>query len=307
MPEKPRSIMRRTASYLLGYQPDSSANANAFNLFGVSDERYHIRGGNQKLPEAIKSYLGAAGFRFGTQLTQISRTDNQNYRLKFKTTATNRFFQEDYDYVVLAVPFAVLREIDYSQAGFDALKHTAIQELGRGRSGKLQLQFNHRLWNQPDLPYRSVGCNGGTYSDTGYQASWEVSRGQAGDSGVLNLFSGGETTAAMKTQVPFATSDNHQAVLDGHNGLSQLESVFRGATAAWNGKVTQSLPHLSPFFKASYAYYGVGQYTKFGGYEKAPQGRVLFCGEHTSQDFQGFMEGGASEGVHAAKELLMAL
>jgi monoamine oxidase len=30
---------------------------------------------------------------------------------------------------------------------------------------------------------------------------------------------------------------------------------------------------------------------------------VLFCGEHTSQDFQGFMEGGASEGKRAAREL----
>jgi hypothetical protein len=48
--------------------------------------------------------------------------------------------------------------------------------------------------------------------------------------------------------------------------------------------------------KASYAYYRVGQYTKFAGYEKARQSRVYFCGEHTSNDFQGFMEGGASEG-----------
>jgi monoamine oxidase len=60
---------------------------------------------------------------------------------------------------------------------------------------------------------------------------------------------------------------------------------------------------LSSFFKASYSYYRVGQYTRFAGYEAAPQGRVLFCGEHTSIDFQGFMEGGASEGKRAAKEL----
>jgi monoamine oxidase len=33
------------------------------------------------------------------------------------------------------------------------------------------------------------------------------------------------------------------------------------------------------------------------------QGSVLFCGEHTSIDFQGFMEGGASEGRRAAREL----
>ena len=46
-----------------------------------------------------------------------------------------------------------------------------------------------------------------------------------------------------------------------------------------------------------------GQYTTFGGYERVRQGNVLFCGEHTSIDFQGFMEGAASEGRHAARQL----
>jgi monoamine oxidase len=47
----------------------------------------------------------------------------------------------------------------------------------------------------------------------------------------------------------------------------------------------------------------VGQYTSFGGYEKVRQGNVLFCGEHTSTDFQGFMEGGAAEGKRAARQI----
>jgi monoamine oxidase len=37
-----------------------------------------------------------------------------------------------------------------------------------------------------------------------------------------------------------------------------------------------------------------------------PQGAIHFAGEHTSQDFQGFMEGGAAEGVRAAKEIIRA-
>jgi monoamine oxidase len=31
---------------------------------------------------------------------------------------------------------------------------------------------------------------------------------------------------------------------------------------------------------------------------------VYFCGEHTSQDYQGFMEGGASTGKQVAKDLV---
>jgi monoamine oxidase len=33
------------------------------------------------------------------------------------------------------------------------------------------------------------------------------------------------------------------------------------------------------------------------------EGGVLFCGEHTSINFQGFMEGGAEQGRRAAREL----
>jgi hypothetical protein len=48
----------------------------------------------------------------------------------------------------------------------------------------------------------------------------------------------------------------------------------------------------------------VGQYTDFGGIEGRRSGGVIFCGEHTTQDHQGFMEGGAFTGVQAAKELI---
>ena len=85
--------------------------------------------------------------------------------------------------------------------------------------------------------------------------------------------------------------------------LGQLETVFPGLTPKWNGKAILSLPKKSPFFEASYSFYRVGQYTDFAGYEAVRQGGVLFCGEHTSIDFQGFMEGGAAEGKRAAKEL----
>src|SRR5262249_54996637 len=129
------------------------------------------------------------------------------------------------------------------------------------------------------------------------QAGWEVSRAQPGRDGILVNYSGGSGTDAMVTRVPFATIEGHAGVrADARNGLADLEQVFPGVTGLWNGKATQSLPHQSPFFKASYAYFRRGQYTSFAGYEGVPMGNIFFCGEHTSQDFQGFMEGGASTG-----------
>ena len=199
------------------------------------------------------------------------------------------------DFLVLAIPFAVLNELDISGAGFDALKHQAIDEQGRGHNGKLHLQFTRRDWLGTG-PWPGVS-NGSSYADTGYQAGWEATRAQSGNSGILVFYSGGSTTDAAVTNQAFANAGNGGVRTDAAIAQSQIAAVYPGLS--WNGKATQSLPHKSPLFRASYSFYRVGQYTTFGGYEQVRQGGVLFCGEHTSIDFQGFMEGAASEGQRA--------
>jgi len=89
--------------------------------------------------------------------------------------------------------------------------------------------------------------------------------------------------------------------------LAKLEVVFPGITPHWNGNATLSTPWLDPLLNCSYSYWKPGQYVGFSGYEGAQQGNIHFGGEHTSQDFQGYMEGGASEGARAANEVLAAL
>jgi monoamine oxidase len=278
--------------YLLAYQPK----AGELAIFGESDETFHIRGGNEQLPRAIANDLGANVVRTGKRLERLGRTAGGRYQLTFSDEEVVA------DFVVLALPFAVLKHIDTDGAGFDDLKKTAIRELGEGRNGKTQLQFKKRLWNS-NGPWPGVS-NGSSYADTGYQASWDVTRGQAGAPGILVFYSGGSVTTAMRTRTAFSTGSNPDAVADAVDALHRAEPVFPGLSAEWNGRTTQSLPHLSPFFQASYSFYKVGQYTQFAGYEKARQGGVYFCGEHTSQDFQGFMEGGASEGARAAKQIV---
>lgn len=289
--------------YLLGFQPDSKR----LSIFGESDETYHIRGGNQRLPVAMAGHLDQhlGNIRLGHVLRRLAATSDGRYELSFDRADRSGSVSVMADFVVLALPFAVLRGIDTAAAGFDARKNLAIHELGRGRSGKTQLQFASRLWNRRG-PWHGVS-NGSSYSDTGYQAGWEATRGQPGDGGIMVFYSGGETTSAMATSKAFANANDPGVATDAATSLGRAEPVFPGLTSSWTGKATQSLPHKSPFIGASYAYWRVGQYTSFGGYEGAPQGRVLFCGEHTSQDFQGFMEGGASEGQRAARVLMRRL
>ena len=125
--------------------------------------------------------------------------------------------------------------------------------------------------------------------------------------GILNNFTGGSVTDRLNAGVPFAYDGNAAVRHDAARFLQQISPVFPGISGLWNGKVTCSLPHLSPFFNCSYSFWRVGQYQQFGGYEGVRQGNVFFAGEHTSVDFQGFMEGGASEGARAAQEILEQL
>jgi monoamine oxidase len=279
--------------FLLGFQP----NAHSLSVFGESDEAFHIRGGNQQLPDHIARHLGNDVVRTGQRLAKLTEAADGRYRLTFERASGTR--EVVADLVVLALPFAVLDELDVSGAGFDDLKRRAIAEQGRGRNGKLHLQFSRREWLGSG-PWPGVS-NGSSYADTGYQVSWEATRAQSGNPGILVFYSGGSAVDAAVTNHAFANATNGGVRADAAMAQAHISAVYPGLS--WNGKATQSLTHKSRLFGASYSFYKPGQYTTFGGYERVRQRGVLFCGEHTSVDFQGFMEGAASEGRRAAGQL----
>jgi monoamine oxidase len=75
--------------------------------------------------------------------------------------------------------------------------------------------------------------------------------------------------------------------------------------SSWTRRAaTSGLGHAT---KGSYSYWKVGQYTKFGGIEGRKEGEVHFAGEHTSVDFQGYLNGGVETGERAAREILADL
>jgi len=287
--------------YLLGYK----AKPGNFQIYGASDERFHIRGGNQQLPETIAAYLQSTG------LVQIVQTARMNTIALNRDNTVSLWFDGSTtpvtcDHAVLCMSFSVLRTLDYSKAGFDQRKQTAVTQLGSGRNAKLQLQFDSRLWNQSG-PWGI--SNGDVYTDLGFQNVWDVTRAQPGTNGILVNYTGGNVAGAFKPSTPYSNaSSNTQVTTYAKAFLKNLEKVFPGITKLWNGKATLSTPFLDPNLLCSYAYWKVGQYQSFSGYEKAPMpgaaGPIHFAGEHCSQDFQGYMEGGASEGVRAANEIV---
>jgi len=280
--------------YLLGFQPVPGN----FRIFGASDERYHIAGGNELLPKAIVAALSAETVQLNTALTAIARRSDGTFDLTLKSGSTST--TKNFDRVILTIPFSVLRTLDYHAAGFDTLKQTAITQLGYGKNAKLHLQFDSRYWNTPG-PW-GIG-SGTSFADTGYQNTWDVTRAQDGATGILVDYTGGG--------VSFVGDPTNPKVVHGYATafLKQIEPVFPGITRRWNGRATLDVPERDPNLLGSYSYWKVGQYTQFSGYEKARQpdpttGKCHFAGEHCSTNFQGYMEGGAEQGARAANEIV---
>jgi monoamine oxidase len=160
-----------------------------------------------------------------------------------------------------------------------------------GTNSKLHVQFRDRFWG-------AIGNNGNTFADTGYQNTWEVTRAQPGTPGILVDYTGGTIGAGFGSGTPQSRTQQF---------LAQLEPVLPGISSRWNGKATIDFWAGYPWTKGSYSYWSIGQYTKFAGAEREASGNCHFAGEHTSIDFQGYLNGAVETGERAASEILAAL
>lgn len=270
--------------YLLAYSGQGQ-----FRVFGPSNEKYHVAGGNDQITDRLAATL-AGQITTGSELVAVRRNSSGTFTLTFAQAAGTKTVTADK--VVLALPFSILRSsVDLSKADFEPLKLVAIREQGMGTNSKLHVQFSSRFW-------RAQGSNGETFSDRGYQNSWEVSRAQPGRSGILVDYTGGRIGSSFGSGTPASRAKQF---------LAQIEPVLPGATKAWNGKATIDFWPGYPWTRGSYSFWKVGQYQRFAGMEGRRQGNCLFAGEHTSIDFQGYLNGAVETGQRAAGEILADL
>lgn len=257
------------------------------DIFGASDERFKVRGGNDLIVQRLAANLGSQ-IVTDAKLTSIRTNDDGRVTLGVDGVPGRQLVA---DHVIVAIPFTTLRHVNFARAGFNAVKTKAIRQLQLGSNTKLQLQFTDRHWKRFDN-------NGGTYADTGYQATWEATRAQHGDAGILVDYTGGQIASALVGADPAVAAQQF---------LAQIEPVLPGITQKWNGKVTLDAWRANPWTNGAYSYWRVGEYTSFAGAERERSGNIHFAGEHTSIDFQGFLNGAVDTGLAAAQEILADL
>lgn len=262
--------------------------SEGFKAFGDSDERYTVKGGNERVVVELANRLDDGMVSLRHRLTAI-RGKDKGFILTFEGPSGTAF-DRDFDSVVLTLPFTMLREVDI-RVPLPAVKLKAIKELGYGTNAKVLAGFNGRPW-------KTRGYRGNTLSDERFQLVWDNAALQPGNSSGITFYSGGK----LGIEAGNGTAQEALAKL-----MPGLEKAYPGSTKALNGNVSRFHWPTHPFTKASYAAYLPGQWTTIGGAEGESVGNLHFAGEHTSVDFQGYMNGGAQSGADAAKAVLASV
>ena len=193
---------------------------------------------------------------------------------------------------MLTLPFTTLRDVEIA-IDLPAAKRLAIDRLPYGNNAKMMMGFDTRVWRTANSDGQCVANLGGLPFET-----WEASRGQTGTTGILVDF----LSSGRADKLPFGTDAERAA-----EATSALETLWPGIAAAHDGNVERFHWPSNPWVRGSYSAYQTGDYTTIAGAESERVGNLHFAGEHTTLDFQGFMNGGSESGELAAAEVMADL
>jgi monoamine oxidase len=261
---------------------------------GGADEKWHIHGGNDQLITGILDRLPPDVVRFGEKLVALRSRGNGRYTLTLHKGHGTR--EVVADHVVLALPFTTLRDVELSHAGIPALHRLAIRTEPLGSNAKMFLQFTRRVWDQADE-------TGNAYCAGVVQGAWDASGYQAGSQGILAALPGGTIGTDWGQRYNLHHYRGNAPATMVSDYLDQFNAIYPGLKSAYNGKSFYVWSSGDPHIRGAYSYLKVGQYTGFNGVQGRREGNLHFAGEHTSVNFQGYIEGALRSGLRCANEI----
>jgi monoamine oxidase len=285
-----------------GVEPDESSaiqlifvlpvvDGQTVELLSYSDEVYSVVGGSAQITNALGKEL-AGHIQLGMRLTEIKK-----HASKFQLIFANQT-KVDADIVIVAIPFPVLSRVKIN-APLPKLLRRFINEAKLGSNEKVIGRFTNRFWRQ------KKGFTNAAWSDLGFSAVWDATQRQSSRiDGALNFFLGGDQARQL--------AGVNDATDLGRHFVSRLNRFIPGALVAAAGKFIKSGWTKNSLTTGGYANYKPGQLTRFGGLfwiesdipderQQVNAGNVIFAGEHLSDAYYGFMNGGAQTGRLAAK------
>ncbi len=131
-------------NFLLFIHLDKRSKFTPFGIF--SDERFHIRAGNDLIAKGIRDRLPGV-VQHGMRLVRIQRLTGGEVELTF--TQGSKTVTRTHGAVVITIPFTVLRDVEMDfdpSVPAERDKRIAIDELGYGTNAKQMIRFNGRPW-----------------------------------------------------------------------------------------------------------------------------------------------------------------
>lgn len=242
-----------------------------------------IVGGSDRLPQAFYQKLHAR-VHFGVEVTQIDQ-DADSVTAYCRTAAGH--FTEKADYMILAIPFPVLRHIEVLDP-FSRAKQRAIRELHYDASTKIFLQCRRRFWEEDDGIF-----GGGTITDLPIRNLYYPEHGRETGRGVL-LASYTWSEDAQRWGSLSPEDRIEQAIEDVAQIHPQILKEFEvGASVSW---------HEDKFAGGAFALFEPGQQSRLYSTIIAPEGRIHFAGEHASLA-HAWIQGAIESGLRAAWEV----
>jgi monoamine oxidase len=323
--------------FLLGYGKRSE-----FELFGISDERYYIKGGVGRLVRRLLQRIPNPARRLHHRLTSVERQSNGQYLLRFNVSNDTKTFGP-YDRVVLALPFATIRadprfpgvSVDMTLSGISSLKAYAIQQLPMGVASKMMVQFDRRYWRVFNEANGASYCSSDPYIrgqvESCYQNTWEHTRAQDGVSGILVNFQSDAYSRIRSTTSDNLLNSTAYLINETEYFLTLLDQVIPGARANFtyefdeHGRIVnvQTVQWSeSPWQRGAYSFWRNGSYIgcdvlpgstchSFAGFEgqaepfnlPVDERNLHFAGEHTQFDNQGYLDGAVVSGNRVVLEM----
>jgi monoamine oxidase len=244
---------------------------------------YRIVGGTERLVSALAR---TAGVRLLL-----------NHRLHAVTHASDRVIgvvrddagrqqQIEGDALVIALPAATLRDVVITPALPEAQWH-AIRMLRYGCATKAVVQTSSDLFG--GRPARAFA------TDTHVGAFWDAAEGQTATAPIVNFLAGGSASGLLAERL--------------HEGadllLSDLCWLRRGGPAPRARASAHWQWENDPFARGGYAYLDPGFDPVWVPLLGRRAGRLFFAGEHTSEHYQGYMEGALESAERVVGEIAL--
>ncbi len=242
--------------------------------YWTESEIYRCKGGNQQLAKHLAESIGPDRVVLKLPVTSVE----QKGGAMVVTCRDGRTIE--CDDVVLAVPPTVWGKIQF-RPGIPSAFNPQM-----GTNVKYLAAVKGPYWKDAGLAPDSL-----TNGDIAW--TWEGTDAQEGDGACLVAFSGGPGAERIRARAPEerekAYAEAFEAIYPGFR-----DNLAKTRYMDWPG---------DPLTMTGYSFPAPGQVTTVGPLLRKGLDRLHFCGEHTSYQFVGYMEGALNSGASLAKRL----